>query len=435
MGTLNILSIGGSDPSSGAGVQGDVRIISELGGHCFSVVTALTSQNTSSYSGTFEVPASTIKDQLDSVLEDFEVSAVKVGMVYGSKTMRAVAQTLRKIAAPVIVDPVMVSTTGGALMRKSAIGTFCSTIIPEASVITPNVAEAKALASKQGPDASAKELLRYGADSVIVTGVQCGKSVCDHIFDPKKTVIKAKNVRLADNHGGGCAHSAAIAFAMGQGRNTISAARFAQKFVTLHAAQGARIGKGVPITGTGDSVYKTALAQSIMSFCAMPQTHTLIPECQTNFVLAPPGATKPSEVLGILGRITRAGTRPIVAGSIERGGSQHVANGLCAMRAKFPDISSCINIRRTKDILDAAQKLGLSISSFDRSKEPTVKSKREGTTLLWGISHAISKASVSPDIVHNAGAHGKEPMILIFGKDSADVLDKVNAILAQMNFT
>lgn len=427
--TLNILSIGGSDPSSGAGIQSDVRVFSELGAHCLSVITAVTSQNTSSYSATHEIPVRTIRDQLDSVMEDFEPDAVKVGMLYGANTMRCVASALGHLDVPVIVDPVMISTTRGVLMRPSAFNTFRSQILPIANVLTPNLAEAESLSGVHRADASAKALIRYGAQSVIITGLNCDKSVCDWVFSPKKTVIKTRTRKLDQNHGGGCAHSAAITFAMAKGNTVISAAKFARKFVESHIINSAHMGRGVAISGVRNMPYIAKLNYSIMSFCALRRAYALIPECQSNFVLAPPGAVSVNDMLGVCGRITRAGTQVVVAGTITRGGSQHVASALTTMREKFQNVSSCMNIKRTPQILAAITKLGFHTCSYDRAHQPASESRREGTTVAWGVRRAISKANMPPDIIHHAGSYGKEPMILVFGNDSNDVLDKVRRII------
>ncbi|MBI2005972.1 MAG: bifunctional hydroxymethylpyrimidine kinase/phosphomethylpyrimidine kinase, partial [Nitrosopumilales archaeon] len=118
---MNVLSIGGSDPSSGAGIQSDVRTFTSLGVHGLTVVTAITSQNTVKFSKTEQVSSSMIKDQLDAVFSDFVVDAIKIGMVYKSSVIKDIYSELKNVKAPIILDPVIQSTTNGNLIEKNAL--------------------------------------------------------------------------------------------------------------------------------------------------------------------------------------------------------------------------------------------------------------------------------------------------------------------------
>ena len=117
---MNLLSIGGSDPSSGAGIQSDVKILSSLNAHCLTVVTAITSQNTSNFGEVEQVSQKILRDQLKSVISDFKIDGIKIGMVYDSPIIKELYHQLKKIKIPIVVDPVIQSTTGGKLIKKSA---------------------------------------------------------------------------------------------------------------------------------------------------------------------------------------------------------------------------------------------------------------------------------------------------------------------------
>ena len=429
---MNILSIGGSDPSSGAGIQGDVRTLAGLGAHCLTVITAITSQNTSGYSGTSALPARLVGAQLDSVISDFELGAIKVGMLYGADIARRVASGIRRAGAPVIVDPVIVSTTGGRLLRRSALHAFCSEILPLADVITPNLAEAEAVTGRRGPEACAEWLISRGAGSVIITGMRRGRHVCDYVFAPSMSVVRAGAAAPGQGRGGGCAHSAAVAFEMARHGSVLRAARFAARLASGQILHGVRAGAGAPIAGAPD-YHAAALHDAISALCALRGAHRLVPECQSNFVLAPPGAASAGDMLGVRGRIVRAGAGLVVAGGIARGGSEHVASALAAMRTRFPGVSSCMNMRRTPQALAAMRRLGMQVASFDRAREPRLRSRREGTTMAWGIGAATARLAAAPDAVQNAGGYQKEPMILVFGRDAADVVSKMRRILGALD--
>lgn len=427
---LNILSIGGSDPSSGAGVQGDIRVLSSLGAHCATAITAITAQGTSSYSATHPLPARAIRDQVSSVLDDMDPDAIKVGMLHTAAAVRAVASAIRGTRAPVVVDPVLRSTTGGTLMRASALPAFRSEMLPLADALTPNLEEAEAVSGRRGPDAAARAILGMGCGAVVVTGLQCGGGVCDHVYSPRRAVIRGGAARHGPSHGGGCAHSAALAFALARGGGIRAAARMARALAESHMEASGRPGRGIAITGTRDAGAASGLGAAIAGLCAVRGAHLLVPECQVNFVAAPPGASLPEDMIGVRGRIVRAGDGLAVAGRLERGASRHVAPALAAMRSRFPQTASCANIRRSPETLRAMRALGLSLASYDRSREPRARARLEGTTVAWGVRQAIARRRSPPDIVHHAGAHGKEPMALVFGESPGDVLRKVGRIAA-----
>ena len=139
---MNLLSIAGSDPSSGAGIQSDVKTFTSLGTYALTVITSITSQNTRKFGRIEPVSAKMIKLQLDSIFSDFRVDAIKIGMVYNSNIIRAIHSRLSKIKAPIILDPVIKSTTGGLLLKKDALKEYKKLLVPLAHVITPNISEA-----------------------------------------------------------------------------------------------------------------------------------------------------------------------------------------------------------------------------------------------------------------------------------------------------
>jgi len=140
---MNILSIGGSDPSSGAGIQSDIKTFSNHNAYGFTVVTAITSQNTRKVTSIEPVSAKSLKAQMDSIFSDFHVDAIKIGMVYNSQIIKVIHSKLRNTKVPIVVDPIIKSTTGTTLLKKSAINDYKKMIIPLAYVITPNKYEAK----------------------------------------------------------------------------------------------------------------------------------------------------------------------------------------------------------------------------------------------------------------------------------------------------
>ncbi|MDC1024003.1 hydroxymethylpyrimidine/phosphomethylpyrimidine kinase, partial [Nitrosopumilus sp.] len=186
---MNLLSIGGSDPSSGAGIQSDIKTFSIFDVHALTVITAITGQNTSNFGIVEPVSKKMVENQLESIISDFKIDGIKIGMVYNSEIIKTVHQYLKKLKIPIIVDPVVKSTTGGMLIKKSAIDDFKKFIIPLATVITPNKFEAEILAktkinSKNTPEKIAKIIQTMGAKNVVITGVQIkNKEVLDFVLE------------------------------------------------------------------------------------------------------------------------------------------------------------------------------------------------------------------------------------------------------------
>ena len=167
---MNVLSIGGSDTSSGAGIQSDIKTFENHGVYGFTVITAITSQNTNKITEILPIPSRTVKSQLKSILDDFQIDAIKIGMVYDSNIIKAIHTIVKKVKCPIVVDPVIKSTTGTILLKKSAMNDFKKMIIPLATIITPNKKEAKILSEQNSIVNAAKKIQEMGAENVIITG-------------------------------------------------------------------------------------------------------------------------------------------------------------------------------------------------------------------------------------------------------------------------
>jgi len=169
---VNLLSIGGSDPSSGAGIQSDVKTFSSLNTHCLTVITAITAQNTSSFGMIEPVSEKILENQLVSVISDFKIDGIKIGMVYNSQIIKILYHKLKKLKIPIVIDPVFKSTTGGSLIENSAIKDFQKFLVPLATMITPNKFEAEIISktkinTKNHLEKVAKIIQKMGAKNVV----------------------------------------------------------------------------------------------------------------------------------------------------------------------------------------------------------------------------------------------------------------------------
>lgn len=431
---MNLLSIGGSDPSSGAGIQSDVKSFTELNTYGLTVITAITSQNTSSFGMIEPVSKTILKNQLESVLTDFKIDGIKIGMVFNSEIIKTLYQQLKKLKIPIIVDPVIKSTTGGALIENKAIKDFQKFIIPLATVITPNKFEAEILSklkvnSKNTLEKIAKNIQKMGAKNVVITGIERkNNKIIDFVLEKNTKYLIVGDKISNTNHGSGCNYSAAMTFAISNKKTIRQSVKFAKEFTYNSIKNAKKVGEGIKITDiqSKDKI-NLELTQSINEFIKIKNIYKNIPECQTNFVYSKQKPKSTKDVLGLSGRIVKAGNEVVIAGNLTYGGSKHVATALLTVNKKFPEIHSAINLKYQNSTISKIKKLKLSVASYDRTQEPN-DVKNKGSTVVWGIKKAIKKLKVSPDVIFHKGDFGKEPMIILFGDTPKSILKKLSKI-------
>jgi hydroxymethylpyrimidine/phosphomethylpyrimidine kinase len=255
-----VLSIAGSDSGGGAGIQADLKAFARCGVHGTTAITALTAQNTIGVTGVHPVPADFIVEQVRTVADDIRIDAVKIGMLGTAGTVRTVATALDLLDddVPVVIDTVMVAESGAVLLDEPARAALVEQLLPRATVITPNVPEARVLARTaglpvdddgSGSDAEVESLVRalksLGPECVVVTGGHRDEIV-DVFFDGERLEL-LRGQRHADGaaHGSGCTHSSALAAHLALGHDPLEAARRAKAVASEAVAHGLRdIGRG-----------------------------------------------------------------------------------------------------------------------------------------------------------------------------------------------
>jgi hydroxymethylpyrimidine/phosphomethylpyrimidine kinase len=253
--TAVALTIAGSDSSGGAGIQADLKTFAALGVYGASVIAALTAQNTQGVAGVHDVPAGFIAAQMDAVFADLAVGAVKIGMLSQVAAIEAVAQSLdRHAAGNIVLDPVMVATSGDRLLASDAITSLRRLLIPRALVITPNLAEAAALLDGHPArdeiemEAQARALMEFGAHAVLIKGGhgEGAEAVDILVHAGGVTRLAAPRIDTRNTHGTGCTLSSAIAAQLAKANDLVSAARAAKDYVTaaIAAADRLKIGHG-----------------------------------------------------------------------------------------------------------------------------------------------------------------------------------------------
>ncbi len=258
------LTIAGSDPSGGAGIQADLKTFTVLGAYGASVITALTAQNTLGVTGVHKVPANFIAAQFDAVTSDLTIAATKTGMLGDAETVRTVARLLAGAKLkPLVVDPVMVATSGDVLLAPDAIAAVRSLMLPLAFLITPNLPEAAKLlnqpiaATDEDGERQARELLNFGCGAVLLKGGHGeGAESVDYLVSRAGTIRLSKpRIATRNTHGTGCTLAAAVTAGLAHGMTLEDAVHRAKDFVwgALKAGANLQVGGG---TGPVDHLFE-----------------------------------------------------------------------------------------------------------------------------------------------------------------------------------
>ena len=242
-----LLTIATSDSGGGAGIQADVKAFAAAGCHGMSALVALTAQNTTEVTAVHELPPDFIRAQLDAVFIDIGVDAVKTGMLFSRTIIETVAEFLERQPVPLVVDPVLIASSGAQLLQDDAVETLIRRLFPLATVVTPNLLEAETLTGMRGASRRelAERLVELGAAAALVTGGH-GDTAVDHLFDGKVHVeLPVERYDIPATHGAGCTHSATLAALLARGLSLPDAARGASESASAAVRNGlVEIGAG-----------------------------------------------------------------------------------------------------------------------------------------------------------------------------------------------
>ncbi len=441
------LTIAGSDPSGGAGIQGDLKTFASLKVYGVAALTALTIQNTIGVKEIVNIPTEVVRKQVDVVVEDIGVDAAKTGMLYTAGIVKVVAEEIEEHGFPLVVDPVLVSTTGTPLLKPEAIETLVRFLLPLATIVTPNAPEASVLAHLQVTSLkdvrkAAERIAAYGPKAVVVKGghISHDRAVDILYVNGEFKELEAEWVDTKTSHGAGCCFSAAITAQLAKGMDVFEAVEVAKVFVTRALKHGLLLGKGNspvnPMAHLYQESEKWFVVQNIRKALRILESHPtvtkLIPEVQSNLVMAPNYTVDYLEFAGVPGRIVRLREGVKASADPEFGVSTHVASTLAVAITFNPEIRAGMNIRYTDQILSICKELGYTTSSYDRGLEPEDVKKAEGASTHWGAKQAIRRLGKVPDIIYHEGDWGKEPLITVLGRTAVDVVDKVLRIAEKL---
>ena len=252
---FRVLSIAGSDSGGGAGIQADLKTFAALGCYGMTAITALTSQNTLGVKSIHGVPPEMLRDQIDVVVDDIGVQAVKIGMLYSPECVQIVASAIdRHQLENIVLDPVMVATSGAVLIEKSAISILVEELFSRAALVTPNLDEAallvgRAITTEKAMEFAAQELLNKGAKAILIKGGHLSGNVVSDLFvtqNGQSHWMRAPRIHSINTHGTGCTLSSAIAAHLAMGASLLEAVQAGHNFVreAIEAGLGIRTGAG-----------------------------------------------------------------------------------------------------------------------------------------------------------------------------------------------
>ncbi|MDG5778136.1 bifunctional hydroxymethylpyrimidine kinase/phosphomethylpyrimidine kinase [Haloarculaceae archaeon H-GB2-1] len=439
-----VLTVAGSDSGGGAGIQADVKTIEASGGFATTAITGVTAQNTTGVESTHLVPESEIEAQIDAVCSDFDVAAVKTGMLATSDVVTLVAERASDLPN-LVVDPVMVAASGDRLLEPEA-ETAYEELIAEATLVTPNADEAAVLTDIDVEDEAdarraGEQLLDLGADAALVKG---GHVPGDEVVDVLVTAdavetFRHDRVSTEATHGSGCTLSAAIATELAHGVGLTEAVGTGIGLLSRAVRYNLDVGQGPGAVHHLVEARERAARQPtaeevefVVEGLVEANARELVPEVGMNVVGATPYAEVPGETAAVEGRITRtlSGIKP--NRGVRFGASSHVARFLLAAREFEPDLRFAINCRFDERVEAALESLAAPVAEFDRDAEPESVKEQEGSTMQWGARRAFEESEGSPVAVIDRGEVGKEAIVKLLAPDAETLLERATTLADEL---
>ncbi len=453
------LTIGGADPTSGAGIQADIRTFDRIGVHPFSVITALTYQTATEFFG-YNSLSDHLEKQLDSIFTEYPIKYVKIGMIPDAKTIDIIIEYIKEHNLSAVLDPVSVSSAGGRLSSEGLELEIERNLFPHIKILTPNIDEAAYYSNLDLVNTTSETIRRaaeilleklyitektYDVEKAIV--LKSAASTHDKLFDlalintqigenmNKKFRIYSKNkIKFQGNvHGTGCVFSSAIAAFLAKGNSiekaiTKAEGFFVSKFQNILDLP--ELGKIIDLTIPDERIEVINQIKEVYSFISHSKNISkLIPEVRMNISCSLPNATMPDEIAGIEGRITIINGYPHASGEIKFGASDHTARLILSAKKFEKSINFVMNLKYIPDLIESLQvKTDLKIVEINREKQPVNIKNKEFSTMDWLIKETVEKKGKIPDIIWDKGSEGKEPMIRLFGKNSKEIIDKLKKI-------
>ncbi|RLI11639.1 bifunctional hydroxymethylpyrimidine kinase/phosphomethylpyrimidine kinase [Candidatus Bathyarchaeota archaeon] len=434
-----VLAIAGLDPSGGAGLAADIKVIASLGAFCAPVISVITVQDTRGVRAVRPVEPGLLRAQLEVVLEDLRPEWAKVGVLYSAENIELVVSLAHEHGLKLVVDPVLRAGAGQPLLAPGALEALRDRLLPAAFIITPNAREAAELSGlevREPEDArrAAKALADLGPEAVVVKGGHLsGHEAVDVLYYEGRFYEFARPRLSADAHGSGCVFSSALAALLALGRPVPEAVREAGDLAWESIYWSLSIGRGrlgaEPIGRLLTEAERYRVLEEVRAAAEALEGQLelvhFLPEVGTQVAMALPRPKGPEDVAAIEGRIVKARGRPRAVGSVRFGASSHMARLVLAAMKHDPDVRAAMNLRYDPTLVGALEQMGLLVASFDRSREPPEVAAVEGATLPWALEEAGRACGGRvPDVIYDLGGIGTDPMIRLLGKSALELVER-----------
>ena len=424
------LTVAGSDSIGGAGIQADVKAMSVVGVHAASVITAVTAQNTCGVDGILPIPEEFIKAQLEAVLKDCDIKAVKTGMLYSAEIVGTVADILEDHEMPLIVDPVMVSGTGSSLSDDGYASALKKKLLPMCELVTPNKHEAEVLAKmkiKTRDDLMlACELIGKQGSSVLMKGGHFNTpTVVDYLYlSSEFTKMEYPRLRKA-GHGSGCVLSSFITANMAKGLDIVNAVLKSRELIQESISSQYAIGKGDVVVNTmvklkGDTDKFQVLDALDAAAAKIVDTvpDELVPKGGMNIAMALKDAAGPEEIAAIDQRMVVHNGILRKNGPAKFGTAEGLSYILLTVMKHSPETRCIMSIAYGDDIMDVMEEVGMTSVTAEMGKDKFSEATEK----------ALRKCKGIPDAIVDKGPK-KDRVIRILAKDTEDMLAKLEEIL------
>ena len=430
------LTIAGSDSGGGAGIQADLKTMEAHGAFGTSVVTATTAQNSTGVQDVSVLPTDHIAAQYRAVVKDFEVGAIKTGMLATDAVIETVVDCVADFSGPLVVDPVMVAATGDRLLSEDAEEVY-KELISQATLVTPNVDEAEILtgceiATTTDAEQAGRQLLAEGADAALVKGGHLdGDEVVDTLVvgtddEPRAERFSHPRIDAAGTHGSGCTLSSAIAARLAGDEPLIEAVGGGVAFMEQAVRYGINAGEGpgavhhmVSIRERADHLPVSDAVESVVARLVDRNVETLVPAVGMGVVGASQYAEQPDDVVGVDGRLTttRSGIRPTAG--IRAGGSPALARELLDAREAFPELRFALNCRFDHSVETVLETLDGSVAESGGREREGIDSRSQAMPVV-----GVGDTETPPAAVIDRGGEGRAPGVVLLAEDAKTLLDR-----------
>jgi len=432
-----VLTIAGSDSGGGAGIQADLKTIEAGGAFGTSAITSVTAQNTTGVQGSHLLPTEEIAAQIRAVCEDFDVAAVKTGMLATNEVIDLVTERAPELPN-LVVDPVMVATSGDRLLAAEAEDAY-EDLLAEAALVTPNADEAEVLTGRDIDDtgdaaAAGRDIVELGADAALVKGGHVpGDEVVDVLVTADaETTFRHDRIATEATHGSGCTLSSAVATRLAHGDDLRAAVASGIDLLSRAVRYNLDVGEGpgavhhaVELRDAAAREETSEAVESVVAALTENKLAPMIPESGMRVAGATPHAERPDEVAAVDGRITMTMSGPRPAHGVRFDAEPELARLLLAVREHDPERRFAVTCRLTDDIegaLDALDGPVVSVADDERAAEATPEAR---------VERALGDSAI-PVAVVDPGAAGVEGQVIVVADGAATVVERVETLLREV---